>query len=94
MNSLQTFIAHTPQFPLSQYINCLWYIKGKLPYNREKILPTGTIELIFNLGSPYKLIDKVDPGKFALNKNSWICGLQTEYIISESHGNTLSLIHI
>lgn len=58
------------------------------PYNREKILPSLTIELIFNLGSPFKVIDHADPERYALHKDFWIAGLQKDYIINEPVAET------
>ena len=52
------FIYQAPRFPLSQYVDCLWFQLGQAYLTREKILPTGTIELMINLGSAQKVVDK------------------------------------
>src|SRR5438874_3364534 len=42
----------TPPFPLSQFVDCFWIHSGYSPsHTRERVLPTGTIDLVFALGS-------------------------------------------
>ena len=82
------YISHKPQFPLSQFIDCLWHVSGQTPYLREKVLPTGTMNLIFNFGSPHKVFDKTDNEKFDLCQNSWIAGMQTECFVMEATAET------
>ncbi len=79
---------YVPRYPLNQFIECLWYVDEHVPYNREKILPTGTVELMINFGSPHRLIDKTDPTRFSLMRSSWIAGLQTAYLINEPVAET------
>lgn len=83
-----TYAFHFPEFPLSQFITQLWYVDLQAPYQQERILPTGTIELMLNFGGAFRVVDKDDPTKYALNSRSWIAGFQTEYIINEPLGNT------
>jgi hypothetical protein len=72
-----------PGQPLADYVECLWYVNQHVSYTREKILPTGTVELIINFGGAFKLIDPHDPAQFELNTASWLVGLQTEPLINE-----------
>jgi hypothetical protein len=39
-----------PGPPLSRFIDRLWQIEGVTPYSRERVLPNGVLELIFNFG--------------------------------------------
>ncbi|MBV7331338.1 helix-turn-helix domain-containing protein [Chloroflexi bacterium TSY] len=80
--------SYIPQYPLSQFVQCLWSVAAQTPYKREKILPSLTIELIFNLGSPFKVIDHADPEQYALHKDFWIAGLQKDFIINEPVAET------
>lgn len=82
------FTAYSPQAPLSEYIVCLWLVDGQVPYKREKILPTATIELMINFGSPHRLIDKNDENRYDLMTDSWVAGFQTEYLINEPVAET------
>lgn len=85
------FIAYLPHAPLSNFIDCLWIVDDHVPYKREKILPTGTIELMINFGSPHRLVDKRDETSFRLMKQSWIAGFQTEYLLNEPVAESLML---
>lgn len=82
------FTSYIPQSPLSAYIECFWSEIGHTHYTREKVLPTGSIDLMFNLGSPHKVVDKTNFSRYQLHKESWVCGLQTEYIVIEAVAET------
>ena len=82
------YTSHIPQFPLSQFVDCLWHVSGQTHYIREKVLPTGTMNLIINFGSPHKVFDNTDNEKYNLCQNSWMTGLQTEYLVMEATAET------
>lgn len=82
------FQVYVPAPPLSQYIDCLWYINDTVPYQRERILPTGTIEIMLNFGGAFRVYDRDDAPQFTLNQQAWIAGLQTNYIINEPIAET------
>src|SRR5262245_22050199 len=65
-------------------------LDGTPTYHREKVLPNGALELIFNLGSPHKVVDPDDFRRFTLYRRSWIAGLQDKFlIIQATHGSNL-----
>jgi len=43
------FICQRPSAPLSPFIDFLWYFEDDLPLTRERVLPTGAMQLIVNL---------------------------------------------
>lgn len=72
-----------PQLPLSQFVENMWLVQGFVAdYTREKILPDGAIELIFDLDPEPKSIfeDEVSTG-FRTVKKAWISGERTRYIV-------------
>jgi AraC-like DNA-binding protein len=79
---------YRPAPPLDRHIVCFWYADLRAPYQREKILPTGTVELIINFGSPFRLYDRNQPTLFALQTESWLVGLHTAYLINEPLAET------
>ncbi|MCI0712310.1 MAG: helix-turn-helix domain-containing protein [Chloroflexi bacterium] len=79
---------HFPQARLSRYIQCFWQVDLQIPYRREHILPSCTVELIINFGSGFRVYDHDDPQKFDLNRRMWLVGLQTEHIINEPIAET------
>ncbi|MGH8488975.1 MAG: DUF6597 domain-containing transcriptional factor, partial [Gammaproteobacteria bacterium] len=44
--------TYVPQPPLSDFVALLWLYEGDdLPHPKERLLPTGTVELVINLRS-------------------------------------------
>lgn len=82
------FQLYIPQPPLSYYVECLWYADDQVSYKQERILPTGTIEIMLNFGAPFRVYDHNDKTKFSLNCHAWIAGLHTNYIINEPVAET------
>jgi AraC-like DNA-binding protein len=42
--------TYIPQPPLSEFVEVMWYYDGyQLPHAKERLLPTGTMEMVFNL---------------------------------------------
>src|SRR5437879_2525988 len=42
--------AVIPPFPLSQFVDCFWMQSGYVqPHPRERVVPTGAIDLVFAL---------------------------------------------
>ncbi|MCA9911774.1 MAG: AraC family transcriptional regulator [Anaerolineae bacterium] len=65
---------------LRPYVQCFWHINQTIPYAVEKILPTGTVELIINFGGAFRT--RTDTGH-DLHTRSWLVGLQTRYVVNE-----------
>lgn len=74
---------HFPQFPLSQFVENIWYVESSDPgYPREKILPDGAIELIIDLDSrPKKIFESETSERFRLCRKAWISGERTRYLV-------------
>lgn len=50
--TVNTFCFYFPQGPLGGFIERFWYWKGHtVSHSLERILPTGTVELVIDLGS-------------------------------------------
>ena len=78
-----------PQLPLSQFVENMWLVQGyETGYKREKILPDGAIELIFDLDPEPKYIfeDEASAG-FRTVKKAWISGERTKYIVIGAEKN-------
>jgi AraC-like DNA-binding protein len=89
-----SFVHHFPPYPLSQYIEYLWGVQMPLPYKREKILPTGGIDMMINFGEPYRLINKEQERVIQHPKHSWIVGMTNEYIVSEATGTFTDMVGV
>lgn len=45
-------IVHAPGPPLSHFVELLWIYEVRVPHASERLLPTGTMELVFTVTSP------------------------------------------
>jgi AraC-like DNA-binding protein len=43
------FRSHIPSPPLSEFVDRFWFCSDNPPHARERILPSGTVELVINL---------------------------------------------
>jgi AraC-like DNA-binding protein len=49
--------SYRPRAPLSEYVEHIWLVSGGQMPRRERILPSGTVELVFNLHDDQVRID-------------------------------------
>ena len=50
------YLEHIPAAPLSKFIRTLWYVRApKVAHRRERILPTGRVQVILNLARDFLL---------------------------------------
>lgn len=78
-----------PRHPLlKSYVSAFWYIDEVIPYNRERILPTGTLELIINFGAPFHQYDASSGAFIQRHVSGWLAGIHTRAIVNEITGNS------
>ena len=51
-------LSHEPQGPLAQFVDRLWIVSGGQSPRQERILPSGTVELVVNLSRNLVTIDR------------------------------------
>jgi hypothetical protein len=80
---------HFPKLPLSQFVEYFWLVEGfAVDYTREKILPDGAIELIFDLDTQPKTIFEDEASEnFRTVQKGWISGERTRYIVIGAETN-------
>jgi AraC-like DNA-binding protein len=87
---------HQPGPPLQPFVDCLWHFQGySVTHTRERALPTGTIEVVFNLGEERARIfhddADLDGQEF---RESVVCGPQSSYfVLDTSRPGTVLGIH-
>jgi AraC-like DNA-binding protein len=90
------FLHLVPKPPLSRHVQLLWYHEGYAPRSpRERLLPTGTVEIVFDLTDRSSRIfrDENDPCGGAF-RQSLICGPHSRYfILDTSTPQTVAGIH-
>jgi AraC-like DNA-binding protein len=81
------YLEHKPAPPLSSFIQALWYAKGyRVPHQRERVFPNGSIQVVMNLAHDYLL----DCGREAGNDEvtrmpaSLIAGVHSEYMVIDT----------
>src|SRR5688572_7796336 len=73
------YVRHIPVPPLDTYIDYFYYIDGSMPYRREKILPTGWLDLEVNFGGAIQIYDASDTKTVATCVESWWVGVWSTY---------------
>lgn len=77
---------HKPAPPLSEFVDCLWYMEGQAGlHKRERALPTGTVELVFSLSnSPFRIFENDADRLGQRFHGSVICGVQPGYFVLDT----------
>jgi AraC-like DNA-binding protein len=80
------FRTYKPQPPLSDFVDILWLYEGYTrPHAKERLLPTGTFELIINLQEDQsRIYDKDDRGKFQLLRGTLVSGAHSESFVIDT----------
>ena len=73
------YIRHAPSPLLKAYIDYFYYIDGAMPYPREKVLPTGWLDLEVNLGGAIQIYDASGSIPVATCVGSWWAGVWSTY---------------
>lgn len=78
---------HTPQFPLSDFIQHMVYVKGSLPIPYLKELPDGGINLVIELND--NTVNTIYPENILQKKHevksAWISGVQKQAIVYKNN---------
>lgn len=80
---------YNPIAHLAPYVKCFWTLQiesVQAAQERERIMPDGTIELIFHYGDKYQQFDK--SGGVLVQPRSFLYGQLTSYIEIAPTGNT------
>lgn len=85
-----SFTARPPGPPLSACVELIWHAAGLVPYEEERILPTGRAVLIFNLGDGFHVRPARDETRAQAQTMSraWVCGVQSRYLCNRPLGRT------
>lgn len=82
-----TYFEQTPTGQLSKYIDKFWYCQADNLTNSTLTIPLLHHELVFNFSDNYCISRNTEFDTILKNPKSWISGIQTRPIISESAGN-------
>lgn len=77
---------HIPRAPLNAFVDCLWYFPAYVvEHQRERALPTGTMELVVNLGTGSMRIFRNDEDGLGQHfHDSVLCGPHSRYFVLDT----------
>jgi AraC-like DNA-binding protein len=81
-----TYFEQIPTVQLSKYIDKFWYCRADNLTNKTLTLPLLYHELVFNFSEYYSISRNSGLDIILENSRSWVGGIQTSPIISESVG--------
>jgi AraC-like DNA-binding protein len=81
-------LRHTPGPPLSQFIDLFWYVQaGAALHAKERLLPTGTIELVIPLEEERsRFYDAENLDRFREHSGALLLGAQSGCVVIDSTG--------
>jgi len=82
------FESRQPDGPLDRFVSEVWYARGQVPHQRERILATVDTVLLLVLGDPLRMTEPVDGGVELEMTGAWISGPHERPIINEPLGET------
>ncbi len=78
------FLERIPAAPLANYIRALWYAKaGDVPHHRERILPSGCVQIILSLSRDF-ILDSLEGSAECCVKPALVVGARSVYEIVDS----------
>src|SRR5262245_9986509 len=79
-------LVYIPQPPLSELVECFWLYEGDLSLpGKERLLPTGTVELVIDLTHDQaRIYDRDDPDQYQTFSPSLICGAHSQPFIIDA----------
>ncbi len=75
------YLTHVPRPPLAQFVHLLWLYEGYTqPHAKERILPTGEMQIVVNLLEDRTCIyDREDTDRCQTFRGSVLSGAHSEY---------------
>src|ERR1700691_4502039 len=75
------YLTHVPRPPLSQFVHLLWLYEGYTqPHAKERILPTGEMQIVINLLEDHSCVyDRDDTDRCQTFGGSLLSGAHSQY---------------
>lgn len=82
--------TYIPRPPLSEFVDLFWSYEGyNPPHVRERVIPTGTMQLIFNLcADEIRVYDRHDHHRFQSFGGSLISGAHSQFVVIDTASQT------
>lgn len=83
--------ALRPDGELGRVVETIWYARGRVPYRRERIAPTGSTVGIVVLGDPIAQTPNDGSGERILSQEGLLVGPHDRPIVNEPTGETFAV---
>ena len=78
-------LSHHPRPPLSEFVDCLWLVEGGQTPRLERILPSGTIEVVINLrDDEVHIHDAAQPDRYKRFSGAVVSGTYSSVFICDA----------
>lgn len=79
------FAAHKPVPALARFVDHLWCLNDAPAHQLERVLPTGTLELVINLDQDeFRIHDRDRPGRYERFAGAILSGAYTRYFVIDT----------
>lgn len=85
------FRARTPTGPLGRAVASIWYARGRVPYRRERIAPTGSSVAVIVLGDPIIETALGPRGGSLVADRGFLIGPHDRPVVNEPTGETFAV---
>jgi len=83
-----------PPLDLAPFVESFWETRGTVGYGYEKLLPTGTVEFMINLGPSQAVLQCPTDKNPKTFRDAWIAGIQdVPMFTAPAHGNDTFVTH-
>jgi AraC-like DNA-binding protein len=83
-----TFELRRPPPPLAPYVESVWWARGRIPYRRERIAPTGSTVAVLVLGPPIVQIPNDGAGAPFVATRGWLAGPHDRPVVNSPTAET------
>ncbi|CAN5828568.1 helix-turn-helix domain-containing protein [soil metagenome] len=90
---LMIYHTYMPRPPLSHFVEMLWYYEDdKPPHEKERVLPTGAMEMVINLrDDALRVCDGKNPDQLQNLGSSLVCGAHSGFFVIDTAGQVRSM---
>jgi AraC-like DNA-binding protein len=88
------YFRRSPHQSLAAHVDYYWYASDAPRPERVHVVPSGTLEIVFNLrDNEFRISDPSDPAKFVCHSGAVVSGAQARYFAIEvpAHASTIGV---